>query len=144
MRRSDWIFSTLIAGTLLSLAGCSDDVLDTAAIHAPVCHDAEPISANPSVSALTPAAAAEGSAVPEPADAAMTTILRGLHENRPDVLWDALPSSYQRDVNELVHLAAGRLHPEAWRWLLQIAGKSAGRVRLLAKLMEQFSDPESA
>src|SRR4029077_19503673 len=52
--------------------------------------------------------------IPETADAALCTILEGLHESRPGAVWDALPASYQRDVNGLVHLFATRMHPEAW------------------------------
>jgi hypothetical protein len=68
-------------------------------------------------------------AIPETPDGAVRHVLAGLHENRPDVVWDALPPSYQRDVNDLVNLSARRLHPEAWRWLLQIAAKGAEGVR---------------
>jgi hypothetical protein len=78
--------------------------------------------------------------IPETADAALKVILQGLHENHPDILWDSLPASYQRDVNELVHLFANRLHPEAWRWFLQIADKGAGRMRLLATIPEERND----
>src|SRR5947207_3149785 len=68
--------------------------------------------------------------IPDTADAALRTILDGLHENRPDVVWGALPASYQHDVNDLVHLFAARMHPEAWKWFVQIARKGAIVLRL--------------
>src|SRR5258708_4650419 len=58
----------------------------------------------------------EPAQIPETADAALRAVLNGLHENHPEALWDAMPASYQRDVNGLVHLFAGRMHPEAWKW----------------------------
>src|SRR5579872_2636995 len=67
----------------------------------------------------------------ETADAALRAIMRGLQQGHPDVLWDALPASYQQDLNDLVRLSASRLNPAAWRWFLQIVGKSAKIVRLL-------------
>ena len=68
--------------------------------------------------------------ISETADAALLAILNGLHENRPDAVWDALPGSYQKDVNDLVHLFAQRMHPEAARWFVQILRKGAGVLRL--------------
>ena len=72
----------------------------------------------------------EPASIPETADQALRAILDGLHENRPAALWDALPTSYQKDVNDLVHLFAARMHPEAWKWFLQIARKGAIVLRL--------------
>src|SRR5262249_30851728 len=49
-------------------------------------------------------------------DGAMRALLDGWGADNPEALWDALPAGYQQDVNDLVHLTARRLHPEAWRW----------------------------
>jgi hypothetical protein len=89
-------------------------------------------------SADTIRTAPQGSESPE---AAIRTVLKGLHENHPDAVWLALPSSYQRDVNELMHLVARRLHPEAWRWFLQISAKGARLARALSSA-EQEAPPD--
>ncbi|HEY3966079.1 MAG TPA: hypothetical protein VGM05_16080 [Planctomycetaceae bacterium] len=57
------------------------------------------------------------------ADAALLELVQGLSSNHPDALWDALPPSYQADLNSLAGRFAGRLHPEAWRWFSLIAKK---------------------
>jgi hypothetical protein len=51
---------------------------------------------------------------PKTADAAAKAVIAGLEQNKPVTLWDALPASYQKDVNELVHTAAGKADPELW------------------------------
>lgn len=71
------------------------------------------------------------------AEAAVRVVLEGLKQDRAEVLWEALPASYKRDVNELLHLFAGRLHPEAWRWFQQIAGKGAEVARWQGRQIEQ-------
>ncbi|MBS0261774.1 MAG: hypothetical protein JSS02_07440, partial [Planctomycetes bacterium] len=58
------------------------------------------------------------------ADAAVLAALRGLSENRPDAVWEALPASYQQDLDGVVSSVVQRLHPEAIRWFSQIAAKS--------------------
>jgi len=72
----------------------------------------------------------EPAGIPQTADKALRAVLYGLHEHRPDALWDALPASYQQDVSDLVHLFAARMHPQAWTWFLQIARKGAIVLRL--------------
>jgi hypothetical protein len=78
------------------------------------------------------------------ADAALRAVLEGLHEHHPEVVWDALPASYQQDLNELVHLFAARMHPEAWKWFLQIASKGARVLRLPREEPEQPGIVEAA
>lgn len=65
-----------------------------------------------------------GRAAPEPrradppADspqAAVRRVLEGLRNDRPHVLWESLPASYQSDVNDLAHEFAERMDPEVWR-----------------------------
>ncbi len=58
-------------------------------------------------------------------EAAMRALLDGWGANNPEALWDALPPSYQRDINDLVQTMARRLHPEAWQWFLKVARKGS-------------------
>ncbi len=120
----------------LGLAGCSgESAPPLAAIKSPGDERSEPsdaLSGRAQVVADEAPSVDCGSsptAVPETADAAVRAVITGLQEGHPDVLWDALPASHQRDLNDLVRLSAKRLNPEAWRWFLQIAGKGATVVR---------------
>ena len=49
------------------------------------------------------------------ADAAVQRVINGLQSNNPAVLWEALPASYQQDVNDLVHQYATRMDDEIWK-----------------------------
>lgn len=82
--------------------------------------------------------------IPDTADSALRAILEGLHENRPDAVWDALPASYQHDVNDLVHLFVARMHPEAWKWFVQIARKGAIVLRLPLDEPDEASETVAA
>jgi len=48
------------------------------------------------------------------ADEAVTRVTRGLADGHPEVAWRALPTSYQKDITELVHDAAAGVDPELW------------------------------
>ena len=64
------------------------------------------------------------------ADAAVMRVVDGLADNRPEVAWQALPESYQRDVTELVHEAAAKMDPEVWN-------KSFGLLRKVNRLLDE-------
>lgn len=67
--------------------------------------------------APTPTAQKKETPKPEPpktADAAVKAVVDGFLENKPVVLWDSLPPSYQKDINELVQSAAGKADPALW------------------------------
>lgn len=52
--------------------------------------------------------------VPETADAAVLAALEGLKSDNPQVVWDSLPASYQKDINDLVHEFAGKMDAQLW------------------------------
>ena len=52
--------------------------------------------------------------VPETADQAVLQITEGLADGRPQVVWHALPASYQQDVTELIHDFGGKMDAEVW------------------------------
>jgi hypothetical protein len=60
------------------------------------------------------------------ADKAVLTALDGLKQNRLDALWDFLPASYQKDLNDLVHAFAGRMDAELWSRTAAVLRKLAG------------------
>ena len=68
----------------------------------------------------------DATAVPEPAataDDAVERIAQGLADNRPVVLWHALPESYQRDVTALVHETAEKMDAELWNKTFSVVQK---------------------
>jgi hypothetical protein len=143
-----WLLLTLIA-----LAGCSGEEGSPAlATNGPANTSAQAgsinsarVAAHSDQTAPTAGGPTEPSAaIPETADKALLAVLVGLHENRPGAVWDALPASYQQDVNDLVHLFAHRMHPEAWKWFVQIARKGAVVLRLPREIREEASVADAA
>jgi hypothetical protein len=74
----------------------------------------------------------------------MRALLDGWGADNSEALWEALPPGYQQDVNELVHLTARRLHPEAWRWFLRIMQKGSDLFQKEADALTQASRPADA
>ena len=133
-RREFWrrMLCSLTCWMILGFAGCSSEPPPIAAIRAGAASPAN--AANAELTAgneassngdAEPGAGQDATATSAP-DTAVLTLLQGLSANRPDALWEALPESYQNDVSSLISRFAARLHPEAWRWFVQVAGKSRG------------------
>jgi hypothetical protein len=53
------------------------------------------------------------------------TVLEGLAENRPEVIWQAMPAGYRADVEELIHGAAAKMDPELWNRIFAVLGKAS-------------------
>jgi hypothetical protein len=60
-------------------------------------------------------------------EAAVTRVSEGLAQGRPQVLWEALPPSYRKDIDALVHEAAAKMDSELWDRSFDVVGK-LGRV----------------
>jgi len=56
----------------------------------------------------------EAAPVAATADQAVLQVAEGLADGRPQVLWHALPESYQQDVTDLIHDFAGTMDAELW------------------------------
>jgi hypothetical protein len=52
--------------------------------------------------------------LPQTPDGAVYAVANGLAANHPEVIWQALPASYQSDVNGLVREFADQMDPEVW------------------------------
>jgi hypothetical protein len=52
--------------------------------------------------------------VAETADQAVLQVAEGLADGQPQVVWHALPASYQQDVTALIHDFAGAMDAELW------------------------------
>lgn len=47
-------------------------------------------------------------------ESSMLRMIEGLKQNRPEVVWQAMPVGFQRDVNGLVREFAAKMDPEFW------------------------------
>jgi hypothetical protein len=60
---------------------------------------------------------------PKSADGTVLWIADELDQNRPQVLWQALPETYQQDLDELVHGFAGQVDEQLWTQTFLTLGK---------------------
>lgn len=109
----DLSFALLILAAVLS-TGCSREDRDGAADD-----DDQTQSSSPPQQRADPAADVDEGrqpvpAAPDSADAAVLAVARGIAQNRPEALWEFLPPSYRRDVNDTVHEFARRMDAELW------------------------------
>lgn len=88
-------------------------------------------------SAPAPAVAAKPSP-PDTADGAVRAIIEQLNQNHPEAVWDFLPASYQKDLNDLVHSFAEKMDPELWNRSVAAIHKVAG----MLKSKKEFLAPE--
>ncbi len=58
------------------------------------------------------------------ADEAVRLVTDGLADGRPEVVWHALPASYQGDITELVHGFAGKMDAELWNRTFEVVEKA--------------------
>lgn len=56
------------------------------------------------------------------AESSVKAILAGMEDGRPVVAWEALPESYQADVNKLVQLFATNMDAGAWSQIMGLIG----------------------
>ncbi len=59
------------------------------------------------------------------ADEAVRQVFQGLEQSRTEVLWQALPASYQTDVTSIVHGMGENADPQLWNGTFRIVGKLA-------------------
>jgi hypothetical protein len=62
-------------------------------------------------------------APPATPEGAVLNVSKGLSEDKPEVLWQALPESYQKDVNDLIATAAKGADPDVYNQSFGIAKK---------------------
>jgi hypothetical protein len=56
-------------------------------------------------------------------EATVRSVLDGLRNNGPVVLWESLPASYRRDLNDLVHEFAAEMDPQVWERMFATASR---------------------
>lgn len=63
-------------------------------------------------------------AIPESPPEAMKAVVDGLGDHRPQVLWDALPPSYQTDIREVVSAFCDNMDPAIYDRGFRVLGKA--------------------
>lgn len=58
-------------------------------------------------------------------DQAVLAVAKGLSENKPVAIWDALPTSYQKDVHDLIHTALAKVDPGLYDQSIALVSKVA-------------------
>jgi hypothetical protein len=57
-------------------------------------------------------------------DGTVTHVVKQLEQDKPEVLWDAMPASYQADVTELTHEVANKMDAELYSKVFTILQKA--------------------
>ncbi|MCA9527678.1 MAG: hypothetical protein KC549_15425 [Myxococcales bacterium] len=99
----------------MALTGCNKD-------GAPAGDKAgAPASAGAAAAAKTDAPAKEMTA-----DAAIMAVMAGAAKGDPTAIWNFLPASYQKDVNDMVHDFGAKVDAELWDKGFAVLGKAIG------------------
>ena len=59
--------------------------------------------------------------IPATPDGTVLAVAQNLADNHPEILWEALPSSYRTDITELTQLFAAKMDPEIYDRAMAIA-----------------------
>ena len=71
----------------------------------------------------------EASSFPDAPDAAVQAVIQGIAEGKGAVLWEAMPASYQADVNALAQLMGQKLDAEIYDQSFALFGRVGGVVQ---------------
>jgi hypothetical protein len=93
------------------------------------------------LSVVLPAHAAD---IPDSPDGTVAAVAEALAGHHPEIIWQALPTSYQQDVTELTHAFAGRMDPTVWDAAFGLGRKLTDILRDKKALILESSMLESA
>jgi len=68
--------------------------------------------------------------IPDAPDAAIQTVITEFAKGNGGIIWQAMPTSYQTDVSDLLHLTGSKIDPELY-------DKSFATIALLAEVIDQ-------
>jgi hypothetical protein len=77
---------------------------------------------------------ARGTTIPSTPDGTVSKVAEEISNDRPQVVWNALPEKYQQDVNELIRDFANKMDEEIWNKTFTVLGK----VTEVAKEKKEF------
>lgn len=63
--------------------------------------------------------------IPSTPDGTIMYVSEHLADGHPEVLWEALPDQYRKDINGLTHLFATKVDPELWNKSFSVMQKAA-------------------
>ena len=67
--------------------------------------------------------------LPDSPDGTVRVVMQSLADRHPEVLWQALPASYQKDITDLTHAFAEKMDPEIWQTAFRLGNKAVGILR---------------
>jgi hypothetical protein len=67
--------------------------------------------------------------IPDTPDGTVRAVSAALADRHPEVRWQALPPTYQKDITELTHTFAGRMDPAVWNAAFGLGRKTVGILR---------------
>ena len=85
--------------------------------------------------------------IPSSPDGTVRAVAEGLADRHPEVLWQALPPTYHKDITELTHAFAERMDPAVWEATFALGSRTAGLLRdkkdiILASSMAEAAGEE--
>jgi hypothetical protein len=79
--------------------------------------------------ALIAAVSVSAVEIPDTPDGTVRAVAGALAERHPEVLWQALPPTYQRDIAELTHAFAAKMDPAVWDAAFGLGRRTAALLR---------------
>jgi len=76
-----------------------------------------------------PVLSADAADLPESPDGTIKAIYQKLADRHPEIIWQALPTSYQQDITDVTRAFAGKMDPEVWSAIFGLANKTVGLLR---------------
>ena len=67
--------------------------------------------------------------IPDSPDGTVRFVMEQLADRHPEVLWQALPPTYQKDITELTHSFAAKMDPDVWSAAFALGGRTAALLR---------------
>jgi hypothetical protein len=67
--------------------------------------------------------------IPDSPDGTVRFVMEQLAERHPEVVWQALPPTYQKDITELTHTFAAKMDPEVWSAAFALGSRTAALLR---------------
>jgi hypothetical protein len=64
--------------------------------------------------------------LPDTPDGTVREVIQSLANRHPEILWQALPPTYQNDITDITHAAADKIDPELWNAVFAIGTKASG------------------
>lgn len=67
--------------------------------------------------------------IPDTPDGTVRAVAEALADHHPEVVWQALPPTYQKDITDLTHAFAQRMDPEVWDAAFGLGRRTAALLR---------------